>query len=219
MNRRQILSHATCLIPGASFLQGPTKAAASFPAGGLGVSCFGEEDAILASRNTEEVVMELLHICLARIGWQGAVSDWQSRLDQSLDRVQSRLVSETNPPPLLITAFQMDCLTDLCHAATVGDEAETLSRAILLCDAILPFHHWCENHRMWESNKQALFAQHHPEIHALLSAALQRPCYAPVMQRSEDSYMGGISAKVQKPKTVASLPWSDHNHCFNFQQS
>lgn len=172
MNRRQLLNSATYLIPGASFLQGSTKAVASFPAGDSGVSCFGEEEAILASRNTEEVVIELLHICLERIGWQGAVSDWRSRLDQALEHVLSRLDSETNSPPLLITAFQMDCLTDLCHAATIGDEAETLSRAALLCNAILPFHHWCEKPRMWESNQQDLLAKHHPEIHALLSAAL-----------------------------------------------
>ena len=98
------------------------------------------------------------------------MSDWRSRLDQALDRVQSRLDSETSPPPLLITAFQMDCLTDLCHAATVGDEAETLSRAILLCAATLPFPHWHENPRMWESNQQELLAKYHPEIHVLLYA-------------------------------------------------
>lgn len=111
--------------------------------------------------------MELLHICLERIDWQGAVSDWRSRLDQALDRVQSRLVSETNPPPLLITAFQMDCLTDLCHAATVGDEAETLSRAILLCDAILPFHHWIAGgFHLGKNDPFAELASRHPKIHA-----------------------------------------------------
>lgn len=171
MNRRQILNHATCLIPGASFLQGSTKAAASYPAGDLGASCFGEEEPILASRNTEEVVMELLHICLERIDWQGAVSDWRSRLDQALDRVQPRLDSETSPPPLPITAFQMDCLTDLCHAATVGDEAETLSRAILLCDAICPLDHWCEDGLLPKEDQLERIARYHSENHALLCPA------------------------------------------------
>lgn len=119
--------------------------------------------------------MELLHICLERIDWQGAVSDWRSRLDQALDRVQSRLDSETSPPPLPITAFQMDCLTDLCHAATVGDKAETLSRAILLCDAICPLDHWCENSRKRESNRQELLVLHHPEIDALLNIDSRAP--------------------------------------------
>lgn len=175
MNRRQILNHATCLIPGASFLQGSTKAAASLPAGELGVSCFGEDEAILASRNTEEVVMELLHICLERIGWQGAVSDWRSRLDHALDRVQSRLVSETSPPPLLITAFQMDCLIGLCRAASSGDSEEIFSQALRLCDAFLPFDHWCENSRKRESNRQELLVLHHPEIHALLNIDSRAP--------------------------------------------
>ena len=176
MNRRQLLNSATCLIPGAAYLQGSTKAVASFPAGDSGVSCFGEDDAILASRNTEEVVMELLHICLERIKWQGAVSDWQSLLDQALDRVQSQLDSKTNTRPLLFTAFQMDCLTDLCSAAVTGDEAEILVRARLLCHAIPPCHHWCENGLLPKED----------QLELTRSIPFQNPC-ATVLSRIADT--------------------------------
>lgn len=153
-------------MPGASLLQRHAETLPSSSALNSGL--------LRSSQATEEVVMELLGICLERIGWQGNVSDWRDRLKQALDRVQSRLSSETDRLMLLVTGFQMDCLANLCHAATVGDEAETLLQALLLCDAVLPFHHWCENRPLSESDKQDLLAQHHPEIHTLLHAALRR---------------------------------------------
>lgn len=132
-----------------------------------------EDDVLRSSQATEEVVMELLRLCLERIGWQGKLSDWRARLKQALDRVQSRLSSETDRFMLLTTDFQMDCLKELCLAANNGDDEEILLQALLLCDAVLPFHHWCENRPLSESDKQDMLAQHHPEIHALLHAALR----------------------------------------------
>lgn len=133
-----------------------------------------EFDLLRVSQATEEVVMDLLGICLER--WQeGQVAEWRVRLKQALVRVQSRLSSKTNRLMLLLTGHQMDCLKELCLAADFGDEAETLLQALLLCDAVLPFQHWCEYRRpMSECDKQQLLAKYHPEIHALLHAALRR---------------------------------------------
>jgi hypothetical protein len=142
MNRRQLLNSATCLIPGAAFLSGSTKAAVSFPSGDSDVSCFRQDEAILASRNTEEVVMELLHICLERIEWQGNVSDWRAELDQALGRIQSRLKSKNQSLRIRVTAFQMDCLFVLCRAASSGINEDILESAFRFCDAFLPFDHW-----------------------------------------------------------------------------
>ena len=113
--------------------------------------------------------MELLHICPERIEWQGNVSDWRSRLDQALDRVQSQLDSKTSTRPLLFTAFQIDCLTDLCSAAVTGDEAETLSRATLLCDAILPFGQWIAGgFQLGKNDPFAELALRHPNLHSMM---------------------------------------------------
>lgn len=170
MNRRQILNHATCLIPGASFLQGSTKAAASYPAGDLGASCFGEEEAILASRNTEEVVMELLHICLARIGWQGNVSDWRAELDQSLGRIQSRLKSKNQSLRLRVTAFQMDCLFVLCRAASTGINKDIIASAFRFCDAFLPFDHWMlEGFQLGKDDKLDKLALQSPNLRSVIT--------------------------------------------------
>ena len=130
--------------------------------------------------------MELLHICLERIEWQGNVSDWRSRLDQALDRVQSQLDSKTSTRPLLFTAFQIDCLTDLCSAAVTGDEAETLSRATLLCDAILPFGHWIAGgFQLGKNDPFAELALRYPKIHALMRSAARRIPYKASIQHNE----------------------------------
>lgn len=117
--------------------------------------------------------MELLHICLQRIDWQGAVTAWRTRLDQALDRVQSRLGSETDPPYLLITGFQMDCLASLCHAPRLAMRQKSCCRPC--CCVMPPFPHWCEYSRpMPESDKQELLAKYQPKIHALLHATLHK---------------------------------------------
>jgi hypothetical protein len=93
----------------------------------------------LASRNTEEMVTELLRLCLERIGWQGEVSSWQARLDQAIDRIQARLHAETELLPLRITAFQMDCLGALCRAAVIGREEDIRLEASRLSNAFVLF--------------------------------------------------------------------------------
>jgi hypothetical protein len=93
----------------------------------------------LASRNTEEMVTELLRLCLERIGYQGEVSEWQARLDQAIDRIQARLHVETEPLPLRITAFQMDCLGALCRAAVTGREEDIRLGASRLREAFVLF--------------------------------------------------------------------------------
>ena len=119
--------------------------------------------------------MELLHICLERIEWQGNVSDWRSRLDQSLEDVLSRIDSETNSPPLLITAFQLGCLKDLCHAASAGEEAQTLLSAFALCDAFMPFNQWVEEGFLnGKHDKLTELARRHPESYTLLGASTAR---------------------------------------------
>lgn len=79
--------------------------------------------------------MELLHICLERIGWQGEATEWQARLVRALDRIQLRLNSKTEPLSLQITAFQMESLVCLCKNANTGDAEKTLLQALRLCHA------------------------------------------------------------------------------------
>ena len=119
--------------------------------------------------------MELLQICLERIGLQGDVSDWQNKLDQALGRVQSWLTSKIDQLPMLITGFQMDCLRELYHAASAGNEAETLFSAFALCDAFIPFNHWIEEGFLTgKHDKLTELARRHPKIHVLLGFAKRR---------------------------------------------
>lgn len=89
----------------------------------------------LAMLNTEAVVSQLLDLCLARIGWQGELAEWQTRLTEALDGVQARLLSETDPFPLRITGHQMDCLIHLCRAASLGHEPEIRTQLLLFSQA------------------------------------------------------------------------------------
>jgi hypothetical protein len=173
MNRRKLVVRAVSLVPSVALFQGlgltsgPSTDLADYPSSDLAT--------LSASLNTEEVVMELLQLCLERIGWQGDVSDWQNKLDQALGRVQSRLFSENNPLLLHLTAFQMDSLIGLCRFASVGDLAQTLLSALLLCDAFLPFDHWLEDGvQLGNHNKMNELARLHPEIHVLLGASTAR---------------------------------------------
>ena len=113
--------------------------------------------------------MELLQLCLERFGWKGDVCDWQNKLDQALGRVQSWLTSESDSVLMLITGFQMDCLRGLCHAASAGNEAQTLLSAFALCDAFMPFNHWFEEGFLTgKHDKLTELARRHPKIHVLL---------------------------------------------------
>lgn len=89
----------------------------------------------LAMLNTEALVSQLVDLCLARIGWQGELAEWQTRLTEALDGVQARLLSETEPFPLRITRHQMDCLMDLCRAASRGNELEICTQLLFFKDA------------------------------------------------------------------------------------
>lgn len=173
MNRRNLVASTVNLVPGVALFRGqnlefgPSEAIADHPSGDFA--------ALRASRNTEEVVMELLQLCLERIGWPGDVSDWEIKLDEALDCVQSRLSSENNPMLLHATGLQMDCLKRLCRFASAGDEAQTLLSALLLCDAFLPFDHWLEDGSLTgKHDKLTELARRHPETHALLGDSTER---------------------------------------------
>ena len=86
----------------------------------------------------EKAVVDLLRICLERIDWQGDLSEWQNRLLQVLDRLQSALISETEVPPMRFTGYQMDCLADLCRAAKSGKKEEIFAGAVCVRDSL---HH------------------------------------------------------------------------------
>lgn len=173
MNRRNLVANTISLVPGVALFRG--QAVITSPSTALDEYPSGDLAALHASRNTEEVVMELLQLCLERIGWQGDVSDWQNNLDQALDCIQSWLASENDSVPMLITGFQMNCLRDLCHAASAGDEAQTLLSAFALCDAFMPFNHWVEEGFVTgKHDKLTELARRHPETHALLGAATSR---------------------------------------------
>jgi hypothetical protein len=170
MNRRKLVASTVNLVHGVALFRGHdwefglSEAIADHPSGDFA--------ALRASRNTEEVVIELLQLCLERIGWPGDVSDWQIKLDEALDCVQSRLSSESNPMLLHATGLQMDCLKRLCRFASAGDEAQTLLSALLLCDAFLPFDHWLEDGSLTgKHDKLTELARRHPETHALLGAS------------------------------------------------
>jgi hypothetical protein len=173
MKRRKLIANTISLVPGVTLFRG--QAVIASPATALDEYPSGDLAALHASRNTEEVAMELLQLCLERIGWQGKVSDWQTRLDHSLDRIGSRLTSKTEPLPVLITAYQLDCLGEICRCASAGDEAQTLLSALLLCDAFLPFNHWVEEgFVIGKHDKLNELARRHPEIHALQGSARRR---------------------------------------------
>jgi hypothetical protein len=173
MNRRQLVSRAASLMPGGALFRG--HAVTPPPPTVLDEYSRDDPAVLRASQNTEEVVMELLQQCLERIGWQGKVSDWHNRLDHTLDRIGSLLTSKTDPLPVLITGYQLDCLGEICRFASAGDEAQTLLSALLLCDAFLPFNHWVEDgFIIGKHNKLNELAHRHPEAHALLGSAMRR---------------------------------------------
>lgn len=173
MNRRNLVANTISLVPGVALFRG--QAVITSPSTALDEYASGDLAALHASRNTEEVVMELLQLCLERIGLQGDVSDWQNKLDQALGRAQSWLTSKTDQLPMRITGFQMDCLRGLCHAASAGDEAQTLLSAFALCNAFMPFNHWVEEGFVTgKHDKLTELARCHPEIHALLGSAARR---------------------------------------------
>jgi hypothetical protein len=173
MNRRKLVANTISLVPGVALFRG--QAVIASPSTALDEYPLGDLAALHASRNTEEVVMELLQLCLERIGWQGKVSYWRARLDHTVNHIQSRLASEDDPVPMLITGFQMDCLRELCHAASAGNEAETLLSAFALCDAFIPFNHWIEEGFLTgKHDKLTELARRHPKIHVLLGASTAR---------------------------------------------
>jgi hypothetical protein len=92
----------------------------------------------------EKAVVDLLRICLERIDWQGDLSEWQNRFLQALDRLQSALISETESPPMRVTAYQMDCIAGLCRAARTGIKDKIIQCASRFSDALLPYDHYLE---------------------------------------------------------------------------
>ena len=119
--------------------------------------------------------MGLLHLYLQRIAWQGEIVDWRAKINQALDHIQSRLTSETEPLMFRMTGYQMDCLCALSQAASAGDTAEILSRALLLCDACLPFEHWLEKESLPKDlHILEKLAHRYPEIHAFLVSTAMR---------------------------------------------
>lgn len=129
MNRRQLLNRVSCLIPGGSILQSYANASIFMPK-------MDEWKPILTPQDNEDVMVDLLHICLKRIDWQGNVSEWNARLLQVIERIQS-LVEEQGPGSegLLMTAHQMDITADLCRAAQTGIKEKILECALRFADA------------------------------------------------------------------------------------
>lgn len=127
------------------------------------------------SSAAEKAVVDLLRICLERIDWQGELSEWQNRLLQAVDRLESALISETESPPMHVTAYQMDCLAGLCQAASAGKEAQTLLSAFALCDAFMPFNQWVEEGGLTgKHDKLTELARRHTETHTLLGDSTTR---------------------------------------------
>ena len=87
----------------------------------------------------EKAVVDLLRICLERIDGQGDLSEWQNRLLQALDRLQSALISEKETPSMRITGYQMDCLGNLCRAARTGIKDNIIDSALYFSEAFAPF--------------------------------------------------------------------------------
>lgn len=83
----------------------------------------------------EKAVVDLQRICLERIDGQGDLSEWQNRLLQALDRLQSALISEKETPSMRITGYQMDCLAGLCQAARTGIKDNIIDCALYFSEA------------------------------------------------------------------------------------
>lgn len=145
MNRRQILNRAACLIPGGSMLQNHARTSISTHDTNLSVPKMNEWKAIHTSQDNADVMVDLLHICLKRIDWQGNVSEWQNRLLQVIERIQS-LVEGQGPASesLLMTAHQMDITADLCRAAQTGIKEKILESALRFAEALVPLDHFVE---------------------------------------------------------------------------
>jgi hypothetical protein len=173
MNRRQLVANTFSLVPGVALSRGHDLESESsadtvdYPSGDCA--------ALRASQNTEEVVMGLLHLYLQRIGWQGEIVNWRAKINQALDHIQSRLTSGTEPLILRMTGYQMGCLRALSQAVSAGDAAEMFSRALLLCDACLPFEHWIEKESLpKELHILEKLAHRYPEFHAVLVSTAMR---------------------------------------------
>ena len=98
-----------------------------------------EFQALNESSAAEKASVDLLRICLERIDWQGELSEWQNRLLQAVDRLESALISETESPPMHVTGYQMDCLADLCQAARTGIKDNIIDCALCFSDAFAPY--------------------------------------------------------------------------------
>jgi hypothetical protein len=92
----------------------------------------------LSMLNTEAVVGQLLELCLARIGWRGEPAEWQARLNEVLDNLQTRLMSGSGR----ITGHQMDCLIQLCRAASACDETSVCLAASKVLNSFASLKHY-----------------------------------------------------------------------------
>lgn len=113
-----------------------------------------EFQALNESSAAEKAVVDLLCICLERIDGQEELSEWQNRLLQALDQLQSALISEKETPSMQITGYQMDCLGNLCRAAKSTYKQDILECGLHFCDAFArsdPCHceGWLESQRNW----------------------------------------------------------------------
>lgn len=135
MNRRHLLNSAACLIPGGSILQAQPKTSFSVADTKLSVPYTQAVETILTSQN-DKVVLDLLLICLDRINWRGAVSEWRTRLFQVIDRIQSDAQRQgSESVALIMTAHQMDVTADLCRVAQTGSEEKIIACALRFGDA------------------------------------------------------------------------------------
>ena len=98
-----------------------------------------EFQALNEPSDAEKAVVDLLRICLERIDGQGDLSEWQNRLLQALDQLQSALISEKETPSMRITGYQMDCLAGLCQAARTGFKDNIIDCALYFSEAFAPF--------------------------------------------------------------------------------
>ena len=94
-----------------------------------------EFQALNESSAAEKAVVDLLCICLERIDGQEELSEWQNRLLQALERLQSTLISEKETPSMRITGYQMDCLAGLCQAARTGIKDNIIDCALCFSEA------------------------------------------------------------------------------------
>jgi hypothetical protein len=134
MNRRHLLNRAACFIPGGPILQGNAKESFSEVDLSFRVPHAQEAETILSPKD-DKSMLDLFRICLERIDWQGDASEWQTRLLEALDRLESSMISETGSPSTQITLYQMDRLGGLCEAARTGGKKEILECALRVADA------------------------------------------------------------------------------------